>query len=173
MHTLVLINGVYHTNVAVCYKNTLYYFSILQYLPAIVTSIGILKYYCFTIFLFVMCFNTGLQLLVPTGGQFSCWKINYYCYTSLSVKLLYTPYMISLHIDFRFMFSLYWHKLHYMALTSSDHHGQDDMNNYISQYYSEPSSGEHQQDPALFCYTINVNVTPWNFKYHLHYVLVL
>lgn len=25
----------------------------------------------------------------------------------------------------------------------SDHHSQDDMNNYISQYYTEPSSGEY------------------------------
>lgn len=31
----------------------------------------------------------------------------------------------------------------------SDHHGQDDMNNYISQYYSEPSSGEYQQTKTV------------------------
>ncbi|XP_077598091.1 transmembrane protein 266 [Stigmatopora nigra] len=30
----------------------------------------------------------------------------------------------------------------------SDHHGQDDMNNYISQYYSEPSSDMGIPDPA-------------------------
>ncbi|XP_061534111.1 transmembrane protein 266 isoform X1 [Phycodurus eques] len=39
----------------------------------------------------------------------------------------------------------------------SDHHGQDDMNNYISQYYSEPSSGEHQRHP--FHSTIPVSVS--------------
>lgn len=32
---------------------------------------------------------------------------------------------------------------HVPFFNSSVHHGQDDMNNYISQYYSEPSSGEH------------------------------
>ncbi|KAM7396721.1 hypothetical protein PAMP_019742 [Pampus punctatissimus] len=31
---------------------------------------------------------------------------------------------------------------------ASDHHGQDDMNNYISQYYSEPSSDMGIPDPA-------------------------
>lgn len=33
--------------------------------------------------------------------------------------------------------------------SSSGHHGQDDMNNYISQYYSEPSSGEHPVPPSF------------------------
>lgn len=33
--------------------------------------------------------------------------------------------------------------LTFPSLPFLDHHGQDDMNNYISQYYSEQSSGEH------------------------------
>ncbi|XP_068595822.1 transmembrane protein 266 [Brachionichthys hirsutus] len=39
-----------------------------------------------------------------------------------------------------------------------DHHGQDDMNNYISQYYSEPSSDMGIPDPARVITTAAIDV---------------
>uniref|UniRef100_A0A1A8IME7 Chromosome 15 open reading frame 27 n=1 Tax=Nothobranchius kuhntae TaxID=321403 RepID=A0A1A8IME7_NOTKU len=40
----------------------------------------------------------------------------------------------------------------------ADHHGQDDMNNYISQYYSEPSSDMGIPDPARVITTAAIDV---------------
>eukprot|EP00064_Thunnus_orientalis_P008155 superscaffoldBa00000952_g8178 len=51
----------------------------------------------------------------------------------------------------------------------ADHHGQDDMNNYISQYYSEPSSGEHQQDPTSLC-SHSISSTAL-FQGHILYII--
>ncbi|XP_014885769.1 transmembrane protein 266 [Poecilia latipinna] len=41
---------------------------------------------------------------------------------------------------------------------ATDHHGQDDMNNYISQYYSEPSSDMGIPDPARVITTAAIDV---------------
>lgn len=41
---------------------------------------------------------------------------------------------------------------------AADHHGQDDMNNYISQYYSEPSSDMGIPDPARVFTTAAIDV---------------
>uniref|UniRef100_A0A3Q1FA01 Transmembrane protein 266 n=1 Tax=Acanthochromis polyacanthus TaxID=80966 RepID=A0A3Q1FA01_9TELE len=41
---------------------------------------------------------------------------------------------------------------------AKDHHGQDDMNNYISQYYSEPSSDTGIPDPARVITTAAIDV---------------
>ncbi|XP_061577831.1 transmembrane protein 266 [Cololabis saira] len=40
----------------------------------------------------------------------------------------------------------------------ADHHGEDDMNNYISQYYSEPSSDMGIPDPARVITTAAIDV---------------
>ncbi|TNN00489.1 hypothetical protein fugu_011735 [Takifugu bimaculatus] len=54
----------------------------------------------------------------------------------------------------------------------ADHHSQDDMNNYISQYYSEPSSDMGIPDPARVITTAAIDVHLPNNPSHLPSSLV-
>uniref|UniRef100_H2TEC7 Transmembrane protein 266 n=1 Tax=Takifugu rubripes TaxID=31033 RepID=H2TEC7_TAKRU len=59
-----------------------------------------------------------------------------------------------------------------LASGPSEHHSQDDMNNYISQYYSEPSSDMGIPDPARVITTAAIDVHLPNNPSHLPSSLV-
>lgn len=83
------------------------------------------------------------------------YKLTWNEQTHIKYPFLYIGLQISFHVHSEF---------HFSSFVFLDHHGQDDMNNYISQYYSEPSSGKLQQTLS------SIKVAPQYFRL-LYYVL--